>query len=160
MTKETNERDIAKLANEFIYHKYLFGKNKLNDFFHDLSIHEYIILYMMKENKENGCEKTYLKDLSEKMQVAMSHMSKMIGDLKEQGLLLWTHDGDGSEGTYVTITDFGEKMLDQHENTLKEYFENVIHCYGKENLVQLLSLMRELDSVMKKEFRKIDGEQV
>lgn len=159
MTMNTQEKDIIKLANDFIYHKYLFEKGRISSFFHEISIPDYIVLHIIKENQEHGCNKTYLKDLADNMQLPMSHISKMVGTLKDRGLLHWTHDGDGSDGTYVSLTEFGEALLNQHENILKEYFGNVISHYGTENLIQLMSLMKQLDETLKREYQKIHCEQ-
>lgn len=41
------------------------------------------------------------------MQLTVRQTSKMVGAMKERGLLLWSHDGIGSEGTYVVVTSSG-----------------------------------------------------
>ncbi|MGN0315613.1 MAG: hypothetical protein ACI4EG_12625 [Fusicatenibacter sp.] len=45
------------------------------------------------------------------MQLTMRQTSKMVEKLKDRGLVLWTYDGNGSEGTYVTVTETGEKLF-------------------------------------------------
>ena len=92
--------------------------------------------------------RTYLKELAEKMQLSIRQTSKMVGDLRDRGLILWSHDGNGSEGTYVTITETGQKLLDEQEEVLKNYYGRVIEKYGKENMIQLLCLMKQLETVM------------
>ncbi|MGN8630074.1 hypothetical protein ACTNEW_00505 [Blautia sp. HCP3S3_G3] len=143
--------DIVKLTNEITYHRYLMNKGQLRDFFKELSIAEYIALHYISldsEMSEIYSGRTYLKELAEKMQLSIRQTSKMVGDLRDRGLILWSHDGNGSEGTYVTITETGQKLLDEQEEVLKNYYGRVIEKYGKENMIQLLCLMKQLETVM------------
>ena len=75
---------------------------------------------------------------------------------RSRGLLLWSHDGNGSEGTYVTITESGKKLLKNQEQILRDYYGKVIEKYGKENLIQLLRLMKELETVMSSELERME----
>lgn len=150
--------DITELSNELTYQKYLMNKDQIRRFFRELSLPEYIVLYIIagaKETEGEAFRRVYLKDLAERMQLTIRQTSKMVGALKERGLLLWSHDGNGSEGTYVVITDSGKKLLGEEENVLKEYYGRVIEKYGKENLIQLLQLMRQLQTVMRAEIEEM-----
>ena len=69
---------------------------------------------------------------------------------------MWSHDGNGSEGTYVTITESGKKLLKNQEQILRDYYGKVIEKYGKENLIQLLRLMKELETVMSSELERME----
>ena len=76
---------------------------------------------------------------------------------------MWSHDGNGSEGTYVIITDSGKKLLKEQEEVLRKFYGNVIDKFGKEKLIQLLQLMKELDTIMCSEFEDMeeeDGEEI
>lgn len=151
--------DIKKLSNELTYRKYLFNKDQVRKFFEELSIPEYIALHIILETEmEAGIYsgRTYLQDLAEKMQLTIWQTSRMVGALKERGLLTWSHDGDGSEGTYVMITDSGKKLLAKEEEILKEYYGRVIEKYGKDNLIQLLQLMKQLETVMSAEMEGME----
>ena len=83
--------------------------------------------------------------------------SKMVGELKDRGLVLWSHDGNGKEGTFVTITDTGKEMLTRQEEILKEYYRKVIETYGKENLIELLQLMQQLETIMSSEIEEMEA---
>ena len=151
--------DVLKLSNELMYRRYLLNKDQLRNFFKELSIPDYIALHIIQETEElteiyEG--RTYLKDLAEKMQMTIRQTSKMVGNLRDRGLLLWSHDGNGSEGTYVTITESGKKLLKNQEQTLRDYYGKVIEKYGKENLIQLLRLMKELETVMSSELERME----
>lgn len=153
--------DITKLSNELTYRRYLMNKHHITRLFKELSVSEYIALHKISETDETSeiySGRTYLNELADKMQLTIRQTSKMVGNLKDRGLLLWSHDGNGSEGTYVTITEMGQKLLDEQEVILKNYYGRVIEKYGKENLVLLLHLMKQLESVMSSEMEGGESE--
>jgi len=145
------DNEMESLINELTYHRYLMNKGAIRECFRNMSIPEYIALHSIAVNNETSViyeGRTYLKDLSEKMRLTIRQTSKMVGELKERGLLLWSHDGNGSEGTYVTITENGKNKLKEQEAVLKEFYGKVICKFGTENLIQLLRLMKQLETVM------------
>ena len=153
-TGTAGREEILKLTNEFTYRKYLMNKEQEKDFFKKITVPEYIALHHIASGSEISdiySGRTYLKELSEKMQISIHQTSKMVGALRDKGLLVWSHDGNGSEGTYVTITENGCKLLGEQEEALKKYYEKVIQRFGKENLIQLLQLMKQLETVMSSE---------
>ena len=161
LTRENVSSDIRVLSHEITYRRYLMNKGKIKELFEKLSIPEYIALYNIDMERELSSiygEKTYLKDLSEKMELSMRQTSRMIGNLRDRGLLLWSHDGNGSEGTYVIITDSGKKLLKEQEEILRKFYGNVIDKFGKEKLIQLLQLMKELETIMSGEFEDMEEE--
>ena len=151
--------DITRLSNELTYRRYIMNKDQLRKLFKELNITEYIALHNISATDETSAiysGRTYLKELADKMQFTIRQTSKMIGNLKDRGLLSWSHDGDGSEGTYVTITERGQKLLKEQEEILKKYYGRVIEKYGKENLVLLLQLMKQLETVMSSEMEEAE----
>lgn len=157
MKDKNNEIDVLKLSNELTIRRYLFNKEQISRV---LSAPDYIALNIIRETETNEqiySGRTYLKDLAEKMQLSMRQISKMIGNLKERGLVVWSHDGNGSEGTYVTITESGQQLLTQQQKILEEYYGNVIDKFGKDNLIQLLNLMKQLETVMSSEVERMGG---
>ena len=158
---EKKKLDITKLSNELTYQRYLFNRNQMKQIFQKLSVPEYIALQNISEISKDSAiysGRTYLKDLAESMHLTIRQTSKMVGNLKDRGLLVWSHDGDGSEGTYVTITESGESLLSEHEASLGEYYKKVIGKFGEDNLIQLLQLMKQLDTVMGGELEGLEGE--
>lgn len=159
--KELGQNEIMKLSNELTYRRYLMNRGQIREFFQKINTPEYIALYNIALNSDISdiySGRTYLKELSEKMQLSIRKTSKMIGKLRDRGLVLWSHDGNGSEGTYVTITEEGRKLLEEQEQTLNEYHGRVIQKYGKENLIQLLQMMKQLETVMSTEIEQLEGE--
>ena len=151
--------DILKLSNELMYRRYLLNKDQMRNCFKELSIPDYIAMHIIQETEEHTETyegRTYLKDLAEKMQLTIRQTSNLVGNLRDRGLLLWSHDGNGSEGTYVMITESGRKLLKSQEQILRQYYGKVIEKYGQENLIQLLRLMKELETVMSSELERME----
>ena len=154
-----DKEELEKLSNELTYQRYLMNEGQIRDFFRKMSIPEYIALHKiaMESEPSDICPgKTYLKELAVKMHLTIQQTSKMVEKLTDQGLVLWQHDGNGSEGTYVTITESGQKLLCEQEAILKEYYGKVIKKFGKENLIQLLKLMKQLENVMSDEIESME----
>ena len=151
--------DVMKLSNELTYQRYLFNREHIKDIFMKMSMPEYIALHhiaMEEENADIYSGRTYLKDLSDKLQMTMRQISKMIERLRDKGYVLWSHDGNGSEGTYVTITESGRTLLREQEEAMKRYYGKVFDKFGKENLIQLLQLMKQLETVMSSEIESLE----
>lgn len=154
MKDNRKETDVLTLGNELTLRRYLFNKTQVSRVLNEA---DYILLQIIMEtgNEQGIYEgRTYLKELSEKMMLTIRQTSKLIGKLKERGLVEWSHDGDGNEGTYVTITEEGRQMLKQQQTVYKEYYGNVIERFGKDNLIELLNLMKQLETVMYSEQEK------
>ena len=160
MPEKIDKTDIMKLSNELTYQRHLFNREYRKDIFMKMSIPEYIALQYiaMEETSSIYSGRTYLKDLADKLQMTMRQVSKMVEKLRDAGYVVWSHDGNGSEGTYVTITESGQRMLKNQEEILKEYYGKVFETFGKDNLIQLLSLMKQLETVMSSEMEKLEGD--
>ena len=161
--EEIAEPDIGRLSHELTYHKYLLNNDKIRSFLQKLSIPEYLAMHIIKESEQTDriyAGRTYLKDIADQMQRSIRQTSRMVKALQERGLVSWSHDGDGSEGTYVTITEEGSRMLAEEEAALKKYYGKVITSYGRENLIHLLQLMKQLETVMSTEFEGMEEDAI
>lgn len=146
--------DITELSNEVTYHRYLINQKQISDLFKDISIAEYIAMQNISKSAvadNNSSGRTYLQDIAGRLEISIPQTSEMIGRLRDRGLVLWGHDGNGSEGTYVTITESGIKLMNQQENVLKGYYSRIIEKFGEDNLLSLLQLMKQLESVIDSE---------
>lgn len=154
------KNEVVELSNELTYRRYLMNKGKIHGLFQKISIPEYVALHIVVEESESAViysGRTYLKELSEKMELTIRQTSKLIGELKERGLVQWSHDGNGSEGTYVTITEVGKNLFNEQEEILRKYYGKVIGKFGKENLIELLQLMKQLETVMSSEIEEMEA---
>lgn len=156
-----DKKNLEKLSYELTYHKYLMNKDKVHHLFSDMTVAEYITLHdiirLVPEGDAAGA-KTYLQDLTGVLKMPIHGVSKLVSELKEKGLVVWSHDGNGSEGTYVTITDRGLKLMEHQEEILRRYYGAVIKKFGKENMYMLLKMVEELENVVEGVFSEIGEE--
>ena len=146
--------ETTKLFNEFLYQRYLMNRRQIREHLEKISLPEYIALRFIEDKGESDASeqgRTYFKYLSEKMQLSVQETSKMLELLSDRGMILWSHDGKGSEGTSVTLTESGRRILEEQETAFKDSYEKVIEKFGKENLYQLLHLMKTLETIVKSE---------
>lgn len=151
---ESNLNNITELAHELTYQRYLLNQGQANTLFQELSIPEYIALHYLSRSageKDSETGKTYLRDIAAELKLSIPRASRMVGQLRDRGLVSWSHDGDGSEGTYIIITDSGIRLMETQETLLKDYYSRVTEKFGRENLTALLQLMAELEKVMDSE---------
>ena len=142
-----DKNTINKLAYDLTYQRYLLNKDKANYLFNDLSVGDYVVLHTVLGFED----KAYLEKLGEKLNLSISNMSNVATNLKNRGLVIWSHDGDGSEGTYLTVTETGLKLMDKQEDKLKNYYERVINRFGLKNTVDLIGKMTALETIMEEE---------
>ena len=155
MKGNREKMDALKLGNELTTRRYLFNKVQVSK---ALNVPDYIAMRIIMGTEESGDiydGRTYLTDISDKMQITIRQASKMISGLKDRGLVKWVHDGNGSEGTYVTITESGRQLFLQQEKMIKESYEKIIEKFGEDNLVQLLNLMKQLETYMESEMEEM-----
>ena len=155
----TNKEPMKELAHEITYRRYIIAKNDARLMFSELNIAEFIVLHYICERNENDSiysGKIYLSDISEKLNVPIRKVSKLIREMSGKNLLNWNHDGDGNDGTYVTITEHGTKVYEETDNRLRDFYSKVMEKFGKEKMIQLLQLMKEFDSVMRTELEQIE----
>ena len=142
-----DKNTINKLAYDLTYQRYLLNKDKANYLFNDLSVGDYVVLHTVLCFED----KAYLEKLGEKLNLSISKMSNVATNLKNRGLVIWSHDGDGSEGTYLTVTETGLKLMDKQDDKLKNYYERVINRFGLKNTVDLIGKMTALETIMEEE---------
>ena len=152
-------KEIIKLTNELMYQRHLFNHEYRKDIL-KMSIPEYIALEYIALEEESGIYegRAYLKDLADRLHITMRQVSNMAGKLRDAGYVVWSHDGDGSEGTYVTITESGQSIIRNQEELLKSYYGHVIDKFGKDNLLQLLRLMKQLETIISSEAENLEVE--
>lgn len=140
--------ELSKLSNELITRKYIFNKIEAK---RKLSTQDYIIMHIIADTHISHSifgGKTYLKDISEKMNLTIRQTSKLVNELKNKGFIKWMHEGDGSNGTFVEITDEGWKLFEEERIRLEEFYGHVIERFGVDNMRQLLNLMKQLETII------------
>ena len=158
MQEQKSSAELTELSHELTYHRYMLNQGQTGTLFRDMSIPEYIalhhVLHAINEKGGGADSKTYLQDIADELKLSIPQTSKMVGKLRDKGLVSWSHDGDGSEGTYITLTDDGVRRTEKQEAILKDYYGRVAEKFGSENLTALLRLMIRLEEVMDEELGK------
>lgn len=135
--------EVLHIANEFVYNRFLMDRNQMRHFFREINLTEYIIL-LEAEN-----ERIYLVDLAEKMQMPLRIAGRFVGGLQDKGLIVWSHDGRGEEGTHVTITPEGIEKLRAQEEVLKKVYGQVLDQFGKDEMLSVLSQTKRIGDLLR-----------
>ena len=149
---------ITDLSREFIIRQYRMNSENIRTLFKDMSIPDYLALRNILQYstpEPDGTERIYLSDLSEKMKLSMPQISKMAERLNDKGLVVWTHERSGRNGTYVQITNAGKELLTNKEELFRDFFGRVIDRYGKDKMTELLQRMGELETIITDEIGEI-----
>lgn len=156
---DDNRESMKKLAHEITYRRYMLSKDDAKNMLKDMSIAEYIVLNYMCEQTESGSiysDKIYLSEISERLKLPIRKTSKLIREMSGKSLICWDHDGDGKDGTYVTITEHGKNAFEETDRKLREFYGKVLQRFGNEKMIELLQLMKEFDSVMRTELEQME----
>jgi DNA-binding MarR family transcriptional regulator len=146
-----SHKDLTELSSELTYHRYIFNQGQMAGLFGDISVPEYIALYRISHaiaQSEDGRQRTYLKEIAEALNLSVPKTSQVVSALRDKGLISWRHDGNGRDGTYVTMTASGERLMEKQEAALKNYYGQIIEKFGEDKLITLFELMKELENVM------------
>lgn len=155
----TSKEPMNSIAHEITYRRYMLSKDDAKLMFQDINIAEYIVLHYMCERLESDSiysGRIYLSEISEKLSLPIRKTSKLIREMSGKNLINWDHDGDGKDGTYVTITEHGKTVFEVTDGKLRDFYTRVLQKFGKEKIIQLLQLMKEFDSVMRTELEQME----
>lgn len=158
--------DLGLLSDEMTFRRYFTGAMNTRKIFSRMSTGNYVTIEIIEKliEKEygdiqaDGANKIYLKDLAEQFKLPMYKISEIVRDMSERGMVTWTHDGKGEEGTYIILTESGIKAAKEQQAILKEFYSHVIERFGRDKFVELLSLMADLDQVMESELDQMEEE--
>lgn len=79
-----NHSEVAKLAYELTYHRYLLNKDMAHDLFTELTVSDYIALHSIAgiaSDQPASPERTYLKDLADQLDMPIHSVSNMVRKL-------------------------------------------------------------------------------
>ena len=156
------ENNLFEQLKDFALSAYKLHKEQIRKLLVEMNFYEFIALKRISSVKaapgSGKSERVYLKDISEEMNFPMRRVSQMSEELRDSGLVVWSHDGDCSEGTYLAITPSGKELVLKNEKILKQHFERIIKRYGCENMLQLFAMLKKLDELVAEEFDRIEEE--
>ena len=156
------ENNLFEQFKKFALSAYKLHKEQIRKLLVEMNFYEFVALKRISSVKaahgSGKSERVYLRDISEEMNFPMRRVSQMSEELRDRGLVVWSHDGDGSEGTYLAITPSGKELVLKNEKILKQHFERIIKRYGCENMLQLFAMLKKLDELVAEEFDRIEEE--
>lgn len=156
------ENNLFEQLKDFALSAYKLHKEQIRKLLVEMNFYEFIALKRISSVKaapgSGKSERVYLRDISEEMNFPMRRVSQMSEELRDRGLVVWSHDGDGSEGTYLAITPSGKELVLKNEKILRQHFERIIKRYGCENMLQLFAMLKKLDELVAEEFDRIEEE--
>lgn len=133
----------------------LFHSPALRRLFQTNASEEYALIWLLsKHTKDTGNEKIYLKNIAREMDLPMQQVSAIARSLQDKGLVHWTHDGSGEEGTYILLTDTALASAKSHRQAMRTYHQRVVAAYGEENFLRLLGEITKLEEIMRQEAEK------
>lgn len=162
MNDELNKElhnDIASLANDITYHSYNISKLSVQKLFDKMTAADYVALCMLLREPDDADEpqaerKIYLASIADTLKISMAKVSRLVRTLQERGLVVWKHDGNGEDGTYIILTDKGLHSAEEQQEKLKHFYADVIEKFGKDRFVVLLAQLKELEDIMSEEMEE------
>ena len=136
----------------------LFHSPALRRLFQANASDEYALIWLLsKHTQDTGSEKIYLKDMVRELNLPLPKVTAIARSLQSKGLVRWTHDGNGQEGTYILLTDTAITSVQARRQALRDYHQRVVAAYGEEKFLHLLGEITQLEEIMRQEAEK-EGE--
>lgn len=121
-----------------------------------MSTADYAAIWLMAKTEDAPEEgkKLYLSEIAEKLSLPLAKVSKIVKELQERGLVIWEHDGNGEDGTYILMTERGVQAAEERKQTMERVYRNVIQRFGEMRFAALLKELSELEEIMNEEIEK------
>ena len=133
----------------------LFHSPALRHLFQENASNEYALIWLLsKHTRDTGSEKIYLKDMVRELGLPMDKVSAIVRSLETKGLVRWTPDGKGQEGTYILLTETAITSVQAKRQALRDYHQRVVAAYGEEKFLHLLGEITQLEEIMRQEAEK------
>ena len=99
----------------------LFHSPAMRRLFQKNASDEYALIWLLsKHMKDSGIEKIYLKDMVREMNLPLPKVTAIARSLQNKGLVTWTHDGNGEEGTYIMLTELAVSSVQTRRQALAQ----------------------------------------
>ena len=137
----------------------LFHSPAMRRLFQKNASDEYALIWLLsKHMKDSGSEKIYLKDMVREMNLPLPKVTAIARSLQNKGLVTWTHDGNGEEGTYIMLTELAVSSVRTRRQTLRSYHQRVVSAFGEERFLHLIGEIAQLEEILKQEAEKVGGD--
>ena len=134
----------------------LFHSPALRRLFQANASDEYALIWLLsKHTQDTGSEKIYLKDMVRELKLPLPKVTAIARSLQSKGLVRWTHDGNGEEGTYILLTETALTSVQARRQTLRRYHQQVVAAFGEERFLHLLGEIAQLEEILRQEAEKV-----
>ena len=134
----------------------LFHSPALRRLFQENASDEYALIWLLsKHTQDSGSEKIYLKDMVKELNLPLPKVTAIARSLQSKGLVRWTHDGNGEEGTYILLTETALTSVQARRQTLRRYHQQVVAAFGEERFLHLLGEIAQLEEILRQEAEKV-----
>ena len=134
----------------------LFHSPALRRLFQENASDEYALIWLLsKHTQDSGSEKIYLKDMVKELNLPLPKVTAIARSLQSKGLVRWTHDGNGEEGTYILLTETALSSVQARRQTLRRYHQQVVAAFGEERFLHLLGEIAQLEEILRQEAEKV-----
>ena len=129
----------------------LFHSPALRRLFQANASDEYALIWLLsKHTQDTGSEKIYLKDMVRELNLPLPKVTAIARSLQSKGLVRWTHDGNGEEGTYILLTETALTSVQA-----RRYHQQVVAAFGEERFLHLLGEIAQLEEILRQEAEKV-----
>lgn len=121
---------------------------------------EFTILSVLQDRSalEGAENRLYVRDISRWLSVPAGRLSPIFTRLEEEGYIRWESD-EHMGASYVSLTDYGKKKLEEQQDITVRFYEHVIDRFGREKARELDKLMLELESVLRDELKLMNDQE-
>ena len=134
----------------------LFHSPALRRLFQANASDEYALIWLLsKHTQDTGSEKIYLKEMVRELNLPLPKVTAIARSLQSKGLVRWTHDGNGEEGTYILLTETALTSVQARRQTLRRYHQQVVAAFGEERFLHLLGEIAQLEEILRQEAEKV-----
>lgn len=143
------DMDTLDLFNELMFQKFTVDRASLVQRMMGLSVPAYVALfYIEEETRLDDKDKVFVRELSDHLTISLMETAKIVDELQEQNLVERAYKGDGSEGTYVYLTERGKTACDKQRAAVVKKYRRVVEQFGKDRLIELLQMLEDLDKIV------------
>lgn len=137
----------------------LFHSPAMQRLFQKNASDEYALIWLLsKHMQDTGSEKIYLKDMVREMNLPLPKVTAIARSLQNKGLVTWTHDGNGEEGTYILLTELAVSSVRTRRQALHSYHQRVVSAFGEDRFLHLIGEIARLEEILQQEAEKVEGD--
>ncbi len=149
--------ELKKLSDNVIFARAELNLDRLENVFSEMSLIDYELIRKIwpqlrdDENSKTGI--IYLSEMQERTGIPMNQISRAVQKLSDKNLVDWKR---GESGTYIEISSYGRTRFKEQQIRLLKYFDRVVERMGFDRLNEMISILNEVEYIMKEEAEKIN----